>query len=93
MIQSLNICIFNLSTDSSSNKPPRILLSSRVPARCDHIATKEDMLYRLYINVSQNEIRLINIFQKQNFSTKYFLHQRVASRRPWAAPGDLSKKQ
>ena len=62
MIQSLNIWIFILSTDSPSNKPPRILLSSRAPARCDDTGTKLNMLYRVYIKVSQNEIQRTNVF-------------------------------
>ena len=64
MIQFFNIRIYNLSTDSSSNKPPRILLFSRAPARCDDTGTKLNMLYRVYIKVSQNETRRTNIFKK-----------------------------
>ena len=66
-----------MSTDSPSNKPPRILLSSRAPARCDDTGTKLNMLYRVYIKVSQNEIRRTNIFQKQKNYNKIFFTSRI----------------
>ena len=66
-----------MSTDSPSNKPPRILSSSRAPARCGHTGTKFNMLYHLYIKVSQHEIRRINIFQKQNHYNKVFFTSKI----------------
>lgn len=65
MTQSVNIWIFNLSTDSPSNKPSRILIQPGANP------------VRSYWYKIKNEIRQTNTFQKQNHYKKIFFTSKI----------------
>ena len=75
--RSHNQCKLTHPVNATFQQTAKNLLSSQAPARCNHTGTKFNMLHRLYIKVSQNEIRRTNIFQKQNNYNKIFFTSRI----------------
>ena len=89
MIQSLNIWILICQlTHLSTNRQEFYYPAGRQPGAV--ILVQNSICYIICISKCRRTKYVESIFFKsRTITTKYFLHQRFASRRPWAAPFDL----